>query len=213
MRYFVLTQKKDSGCPVGMLDGALYDRFYESAMIDFVDHGALNWYSGSGYKNGVQIFEPFPEGMVLITKDHGYEFDIRAMGSNFHIISEKFVAVAEKAKVIFESCKRIEVRDRQGNEVSTNEYYAARFLYRDRSEVLDETQSALFGEEGILKIKHMRMNQNLSDPAFRLKDLYPSYDGIFCSEIFYQCADSLGGLRGAGFEDIEAASWPGFRII
>ena len=213
MNFFVLTQMKDSGCPIGMLDGALYDRFYDSSTLKSVDHGAFNWYAGSGYKDGVQTFAPFPDGLVLITKDRGYEFDIRAMGSNFYIVSARFVEAVDAANARFESCKPIDVRDRQGNEATATKYYAARFVYRDRTEVLDESQSSLFGEDGILKIRRLMIRQDVSEPAFRIKDLYPSYDGVFCSDAFRQAADRLGGLRGTGFEDLETAAWPGFRIV
>lgn len=213
MKFFVLTQKKAPGCPLGMLDGALYDRFYDSSKLKSVDHGAFNWYAGSGYKDGVQTFAPFPDGLVWITKERGYEFDIRAMGSNFYIVSARFVEVAEAANVSFESHKPIEVRDRQGGEATQTKYYAARFVYRDRSEVLDESQSSLFGEDGVLKIRRLTIRQDVSEPAFRIKDLFPSYDGVFCSDAFRQHADRLGGLRGTGFEPLDAAVWPGFRIV
>lgn len=211
--FFVLTQKKAPGCPIGMLDGALYDRFYDSSTLKSVDHGAFNWYAGSGYKDGFQTFAPFPDGLVLITKDRGYEFDIRAMGSNFYIVSSTFIQVANAANVTFESCKPIKMLDRQGNEATTTKYHAARLVYRGRSEVLDEARSSLFGEDGILKIKQLRIREDVSEAAFRIKGLYPSYDGIFCSDLFRQRADHAGGLRGVGFEDLETAAWPGFRIV
>ena len=213
MKFFVLTQQKAPGGPVGMLDGALYDRFYDSSKLKSVDHGAFNWYAGSGYKDGVQTFAPFPDGLVFITKDRGYDFDIRAVGSNFYIVSARFVEAADVANVRFESRKPIDVRDRKGNEATATKYYAARFVYRDRTEVIDEPQSSLFGEDGILKIRRLTIRQDVSESAFRIKDLYPSYDGVFCSDAFRQSADRIGGLRGTGFEDLETAAWPGFRIV
>ena len=29
MKYYVLSQRADPGCPIGMLNGALYDKYYQ----------------------------------------------------------------------------------------------------------------------------------------------------------------------------------------
>ena len=72
MKYYVLSQKEDSGCQLGMLNAALYDKFYSD--VADVQHGFFPWYARDcEMKRGCV----FPKNGVLICDDDFYDFDIR----------------------------------------------------------------------------------------------------------------------------------------
>lgn len=91
MRYYVLSQSSAPGCPIGMLNGALSDKYYQDAKSVGVRY--FPWYANPsrGKAHG-----KFSDEVVFITEDDRYDFDVRgALG--FHcLISERFdVAISE----------------------------------------------------------------------------------------------------------------------
>ena len=77
MKYYVFSQKEEPGCQLGMLDAALYDKFYTDA--ESVNHGQFPWYKRAWGESG----QLFPEGGALICKDEYYDFDIRGVSDFF----------------------------------------------------------------------------------------------------------------------------------
>lgn len=212
MKHYALAQKKDRGCPIGMLNAALYDRFYDRSEIDKVEYGNFNWYSGSGYKNGVQTYEPFPDGLVLISKDKLYDFDIRSDSGKFYIASESFIDLARSLGCEFDGCNKIEVRSRDGSSIAEKRYFVVRFKYCEFSDVVDQGNSAFGGEPKLIKLKKLTIRPEVSAALFRIKNLSSSNDAVFCSERFQEGAVQRG-FKGVDFIDLDVAAWPGFRIV
>jgi hypothetical protein len=212
MKHFALAQKKDVDCPVGMLNAVLYDKFYDGKVIDRVEYGNFNWYSGSGYKNGVQTYMPFPDGLVLIAKDKTYDFDIRGDSGKFYIVSESFVELANSLNCEFDGCNRIEVRGRSGETLTPKKYWVVRFKYYNFADVVDLSASAFGGEPGLIKIKKLTIKKEFSASLFRIKDLSSSNDAVFCSEQFHERVVQLR-FKGVDFMDLAITNWPGFRIV
>ena len=73
MKYYVLSQRADPGCPIGMLNGALYDKYYQDTTS--VGVGYFPWYANPSRGKG---HEKFPDGVVFITQDDRYNFDVHA---------------------------------------------------------------------------------------------------------------------------------------
>lgn len=64
MKFYVLTQKQDVGCPLGMLNGVLVDGFDPD--VHKTNYGLQPWYANPA--RGLP-HEPFPETLCFVTKD------------------------------------------------------------------------------------------------------------------------------------------------
>src|SRR5690606_28704187 len=73
MKFYVLTQKQDVGCPLGMLNGVLVDGFDPD--VHKTNYGLQPWYANPA--RGLP-HEPFPETLCFVTKDPKYAFAIRS---------------------------------------------------------------------------------------------------------------------------------------
>ena len=75
MKFYAITQKKEHGCPIGLLNAVLYDHCPEDSTV--IEHGIVYpWYSDPKGLN------EFPEGMCLVAKEKLIDFSIRSISSN-----------------------------------------------------------------------------------------------------------------------------------
>lgn len=86
MKYYILAQKEERGCPRGELNAVLYDQFHENP--EKIEHGYFPWYVSKYSWTGHQ--EKFPIGLCLISKDRLYDFGIRSISDVFLLSARIF---------------------------------------------------------------------------------------------------------------------------
>ena len=134
MEYYVLSQKEEPGCPAGFLQADLYDKFYSDTKG--VEHGFFPWYAE---KIHYKTHTPYPEGMVLISKDKFYDFDIRSV-ARFYIVSDDFMSVCSDLGVGVTDAVAIQVVSKGGEKISSKKKKTSRENPLMRKKPLKEKQ-------------------------------------------------------------------------
>jgi len=192
-----------------MLGGALYDKYYSETKG--VEVGYFPWYANPSRG---KAHEKFPEGLVFITKDKRYDFDVRSDLNFYYLISDKFNILISKFDVPMVDVAPIEVRSTKGGAVSEGKYHAAVFPSFDPEAVANNTESQFVNGKfgGIARIKKLTVNDNFLCHIFKLKDMEGSSNTLICSEAFRDAAIALG-VSGIDFFDAASVDWPTIKPI
>lgn len=209
MKYYALSQKKAPGCPIGMLGGALYDKYYPD--VKAIEVGYFPWYANPSRG---KAHEKFPPGLVFISKDGGYNFDIRGDLNFYYIISDKFKSLISRFEVEAVDVTPISICSQAGEKISEKHYYAAVFQSFSPEMVSDDGESQFvrgkFG--GISRIKRLVVREDFSCHIFKLNDMEGSSNTLICSEQFRDAAMEIG-IEGVDFLDAAAIDWPTVKPI
>lgn len=205
MRFYVLSQKEEVGCQVGMLSAALYDKYYPSA--DDVEYGLFPWYAEKGR---VAIRTPFPDGMVLISKDKNYEFDIRSISRFFYIASDEFLAVCRGLNVLIVDSARIEVFSTKGENIFSKKYNAVLFEELDPRKDTDPLSSFVEDNGRPVRFKKLILPSEWDLDLFKYKRMLSGSDTLICSERFKELS---GNLNGVAFTPLEDVVWSAVKRI
>lgn len=199
MNHYLLLQKEDTGCPIGSFQGVLLDKYHQGAFS--TDYGKQPWYAKPGS-------QPFPEGLCLITREKSVNFDIRSDSSFFYIVSERFIRSCETLAVPFEDRKPIKVCSPRGEPVTETQYWVCRFKAFHIMEVADAPQSKLTEEDNFYhRPKKIVFKDDFSQDLFKLANLPPEINYLFCSERFFQAAKDQD-FRGIEFINTNSYKWP-----
>ncbi|UPF03564.1 hypothetical protein MXB02_23865 [Pseudomonas mosselii] len=204
MKYFVISQAEAPGAPLGFLNAALYDKYYENS--EDVEYGFFPWYAE---RRASREHKPFPVGMVLISKDKSYSFDIRGV-AGFYVVSDEFLRVCSGFTTCVEDFASIEVVAKGGGGISEKKYSAA---YLGGLDVRDYAapESTFIEEDGLIfRIKKLVMNREVGLDLFRFKGLHAGSGTLICSERF---ADSAKGLHGITIQPMDSIVWSQVRRI
>ncbi|MFF7108622.1 Imm43 family immunity protein [Pseudomonas sichuanensis] len=204
MKYFVISQAEAAGAPLGFLNAALYDKYYKDSKG--VEYGYFPWYAE---RRGSEKHTPFPPGMVLISKDESYSFDIRGV-AGFYIASDNLLQVCSGLSTGVKDCASIEVVDSSGQKISEKNYNA---VYIDGLDVRDfaAPESAFIEQDGLIfRIKRLVMKKEVGLDLFRFKGLHAGSGTLICSERF---ADSAVDLQGITLQPMESIIWSQVRRI
>lgn len=199
MNYYVMTDKKERGCPKGLLRADLYDKFYSN--IKKVEHGYFPWYRESR-RSGTRT--PFPEGMVLIAKERLLDFDIRDVSYRFYIASDEFLSLSERFGLKVLDKSRVEVVSQSGKKISSKRYSAVVF---DELEVLPNVgEGSVFDVEGgvLLEFKKLVLPVDLNRGIFKYKGLVGLSDSFICSQEF---KDAAVDLKGVAYTPLDEMDW------
>ena len=197
MNYFVLSQKKQAGCPQGSLNAALYDRFYSDTKK--IEHGFFPWYA-EGYKK--EFHTPYPDGMVLISEDKKYDFEVRNLWSVLYVVSEEFLSVCKLLGVKVVDAVPISVVSKAGAVIAKKNYYAALF------EELDVRTNTAVGtsfveEDGlILRFKKLILPEDINRHLFKFSGLISGSGSLICSEVFREHASEFKGVEFVPLVDV-----------
>lgn len=203
MKFYILSQKQEPGCPLGMLGGILRAGFAPDAHK--TEYGRQPWYADP---SGGRPHRPFPDGLVFITKDKHYGFDLRSDSKFFYLASNELIEACDGLDVRFEDRQRIEVVSRQGKPVADKQYWVCRFQPVTLADAVDAAGSMLESSDGVhTQIRRLRIRTDFPQDLFKLARLDPAIDAMFCSQRFYDRALTLG-LRGITFSDVETFAWP-----
>ncbi|MBN3748897.1 hypothetical protein G3N96_26225 [Burkholderia sp. Se-20373] len=137
MKYYVLSQRADPGCPT--LNGALYDKYYQDTTS--VGVGYFPWYANPSRG---KAHEKFPDGVVFITKDDRYDFDVRADLGFHYLMSERFGAVVSELNVPMVDVAPVRILSLEGTPASGDGYCVAIFP-SFRPEEVDGGESKFLG--------------------------------------------------------------------
>lgn len=190
--HYALSQEKSSGCPVGKLNAALYDKLYEHP--EKVKHGFFPWYEENNFR---QPKHRLPEGIVLIGKDPDYRFGIRNIFKSIYAIDEKFLKTCQEAKVDFHDIQPMATVDRNGTSISKTAYYAVVFkCIEDITEITGENLI----KNDLLHIESFRsinFSEKITDNLFRFSKLSPPVSTLFCTDSFMRLAliNEVEGIR------------------
>jgi len=192
-----MLQKKEPGCPLGVFDAILLDRFRENGKD--TNYGYLPWYSSPGS-------QPFPDGLCLITTFKRFSFDIRSDSSFFYVVSSRFVEAFTEAGGVFEDCKQVEVRSQRGALLAL-QYHVCRFTSHDVDEVSRPDLMECSQDEFLPHPKRLEIRDDFKAPVFKVKKLSARVNLPFCSEAFRKIAQRMQ-LRGIQFENAHGFNWP-----
>ncbi|HSX59208.1 MAG TPA: DUF1629 domain-containing protein [Tahibacter sp.] len=203
MKHYILTQKKEPGCPLGLLNGILHRSFVENAHA--CDYGDYPWYADP---SSGRPHRPFPEGLVFVTEDARYTFDLRSDSRFFYLASNELVAACRHMNVRFEDLQRVDVVSRRGSPVSGNTYWVCRFEAFPVADVIDPANSSIESSDGVhTRIRRLRIREDFDQDLFKLRLLPPETDSLFCSQRFFEFAQQAQ-FKGIAFADVATFDWP-----
>lgn len=206
MKYYALSQVKEPGCPLGDINADLFDKYYpDTKNIHF---GLFPWYAKIGT---IEPPPPLPEGLVLISNDKSYDFDIRSVSKYFYVASEHFISTCKSLSVKLEDYKKIEIVSKTGLPISKNTYYAATFEKLDINLVADKTSQLIEDHGRVFRIKSINIKEELDYHLFKFSGLVGGSDTLICSQSFKDALNSR--LKGAEFIPIENATWSTIKRI
>ncbi|UQS17668.1 hypothetical protein [Pseudomonas sp. HS6] len=205
MNYYVLSQKKDVGCPIGILFADLFDKYYPNTKG--VEFGFFPWYAEKG-KPGPRT--PFPEGMVLISKDKHYDFDIRSVSKFFYVVSDEFLAICNKVNVNIVDSVRIEVVSEAGERISSKNYNAVLFDEMDVRKNCDPASTFVEENGRPVRFKKLILPDEWDLDIFKYRRLVSGSDSLICSQSFKDLAIDLKGVE---FTPLETVVWSGIRRV
>ncbi|WP_248741315.1 MULTISPECIES: Imm43 family immunity protein [unclassified Pseudomonas] len=205
MNFYVLSQKEEQGCPVGILRADLFDRYY-SCTRD-VEFGFFPWYAERG-KPGPRT--PFPEGMVLISKDENYEFDIRSVSKFFYVVSDEFLAACNSFNVNMVDSVRIDVVSEGGKCISSKHYNAVLFDELDVRTNCDPASTFVEEKGRPIRFKKLVLAEDWKFDLFKYRRQVSGSDSLICSQVF---RDAAIDFKGIDFTPLETVVWSGIRRI
>ncbi|MFJ4145896.1 Imm43 family immunity protein [Pseudomonas sp. NPDC089734] len=198
MKFYVMSEKKERGCPVGLSNSALYDKFYPD--IKKVKHGYFPWYSES---RRAASRTPFPQGMVLISKEKLFDFDIRSDSNFFYIASEEFLSLCKDFGLGVVDQAKIEVVSQSGKSISSKCYSAVLFEELDVVSNTDESSSFYVRSGLIGGFERLVLPAGWCKDIFKYKWLVGGSDTFICSEAFKDAAVYLKGIEYIPLEEVE----------
>ncbi|WP_143331058.1 hypothetical protein [Burkholderia aenigmatica] len=208
MKYYVLSQRSAPGCPVGMLNGALYDRYYPDARR--VEVGYFPWYANPSRR---KAHEPFPDGVVFITEEARCDFDVRSDLGFYYLISERFGATLSALSVPMVDVAPVEILSLAGERVSGSGYCVSIFPSFQPEEVDAGESSFVTGKfGGIERIRKLVVSSDFSCPVFKLAGMVGSSNSLICSGDFRDEAIRRG-IEGVEFLDVESVDWPAVKPV
>ncbi|MGZ2746575.1 hypothetical protein [Burkholderia stagnalis] len=206
MKYYALLERKERGCPVGSMQGVVYDKFVEN--VRDLEYGLKPWYNT--FDDRVKIF---PGEMFLISRDKLIAYDIRSggAGSKFNIISSGFLDLLKEFSVPIGDAQAINIVSEKGRSVSAGGYFIVSFgrsIYQSMDDVVGEG-SVLKPDEfgGQFSIEKLSVKNGFDGDFFKIGNLYPGQDPIFCSERFAEAMARRGVGAGVELRDIEEIQW------
>ncbi|MGY2277490.1 Imm43 family immunity protein [Pseudomonas monsensis] len=204
MEHYVLSQKEEFGCPTGFLQADLYDKFYSDTKG--VEYGFFPWYAE---KIHYKTHTPYPEGMVLISKDKFYDFDIRSF-ARFYIVSDDFMSICSDLDVVVTDAVPIKVVSKDGEAISSKSYNAVLFEELDaRSET--DPASTFIEEDGLIfGFKKLVLPPDFKRDLFKFKGLISGSNTLICSREFKELARDI---KGVNFTPLESVLWSAIKPI
>ncbi|MDF9619098.1 hypothetical protein P5705_15735 [Pseudomonas entomophila] len=186
----MLSQKKDIGCPVGKLNAALYDRFYDNAKS--MDHGIFPWYANAALG---RPHEKLPEGLVLIASVKKIEFSVRMLYDRLYAASEEFLEVCRELGVQMLDCVKIDVVSSLNKSIVSSQYYVVVFDVADYDALVMSSSEVSEGMRGWINDFDQLDIRDSAPDLFRLNRLHPRIATLFCSDEFKRKLDGKG-LKG-----------------
>jgi hypothetical protein len=208
MKYFILSCKKERGCPAGYLSSILYDRFYPRKETKEIEHGYFPWYKDA-LKPNVRTF--LPEKLCLIAKEPLYDFAIRNHMGDIYYVSEDFLSLLKKYNVPLCDSAPISVCSQDGKRITERDYFVVILETLNVSDVVDMENSVLEidGFGFVRRVKKLAIKSNLSQDFFKIAKIAQSrYITPLCSERFREEMLSMN-TKGIDFVPLEEAKqWP-----
>ncbi|MFF7108623.1 hypothetical protein [Pseudomonas sichuanensis] len=188
MKHYVISQKKDAGSQLGLLDAALFDKAYET--WDEVRYGYFPWYANSTRK---RPHEKMPAGMVLVGKSKKYYFGARRLARGLYAINGKFYLACLEAGVKFVDVEKVNFIIDGGAENPVS-YYAAVFESYPCDEVIESASNMTCDEYGSVESFERFKLRSPDSAVFRIGGLSPYIDTLYCTEDFKIIAERHGVL-------------------
>lgn len=188
MKFYVISQKKDAGSHLGLLDAALFDKAYEN--WDEVQYGYFPWYANA---TRIVPHEKMPTGMVLVGKSKKYYFGARSLARGLYAINAKFYLACLEAEVKFVDVEKVNFIVGGGAENLVS-YYAAVFKSYPCDEVIESTSSVTCDEYGWIESFERLELKSPGGAVFRIGGLSPYIDTLYCTDGFKKIAERHGVL-------------------
>ncbi|WP_446904620.1 Imm43 family immunity protein [Burkholderia sp. YIM B11467] len=202
--YYALLEKKERGCPVGAMQGVVYDKFVENVLD--LNYGEKPWYNYRDLPG-----EMFSGEMFLISRDKLISYDIRSSGgdSKFHIVSQGFLEILIDFSVPIQESRPIAIVDSKGRDISEKKYHIISFgsdIYKE--DVLDKSSIVGLNEFGDrFIVGSVDFKGGFKSDFFKIKNLDLAQSAIFCSEEFVREAVKRKVVAGVEFRGIEEVDW------
>jgi hypothetical protein len=204
MAYHALLEKKERGCPIGFMQGVVYDTFVKK--VDKISYGYKPWYNASDKSRPL-----FPGEMFLISKDKLIAYDLRHGSEKFHIVSSGFFELLRDFQVPFEEVQPINIVNSKGISIAEKDYYILSFgqrIHQKKNDVLDAQSVFSADEYGHMSvIEKLIIKPGIYKDFFKIQGVDTGQDVIFCSEKFMEAAIAKKVNAGIAFMNIEDIPW------
>ncbi|NTX26621.1 hypothetical protein HT746_05620 [Burkholderia pyrrocinia] len=204
MNYYALLEKKERGCPIGAMQGVVYDRFVEN--VRDVKYGEKPWYSYLDSSGAM-----FSDEMFLISRDKLISYDIRSSGadSKFHIVSRDFLGILIDFSVPIKEERPIAIVNSRGKSIAENDYHIIAFesgIYKE--DVLKDSSIVGLNEFGnCFVVGAIEFKEDFGEDFFKIKNLDLAQNSIFCSEEFAREAVKRRVAAGVEFRRVDEINW------
>lgn len=197
MKYYSMVAREEEGCPIGLYNAFLVPMYVKDVIKS--EFGLHPWYAGPRRLD--QPLKDLPRGLVLITKDSDYLFDIKSGSAYFYVASSTFIDCLPELKTNILQIEEVEYVNYKGVPIKEKKYYVFRTKKILKDVALDLKKS-FFHNNSPRNFKNLIMNESLNLDVFDIAGLWPSKITLVCSEkakdIF--CARSI---KGVSFVEIE----------
>lgn len=189
---FAIFEKEDKFCPT-LLEGILHTEFFEKNPFEARDSDDGEW------RTTRNIVTELPKELWFVSKDRGYEFDLRWDSEGFFISSE-FLNLLLKFGINNFHYTKLHMVNKHKKSISSKEYYYVRF-YDRLEDVIDMEKSNIefYKQNGrIKKIWDLQLKKSNILPGVFLIDNTKILNILFCSEEFKNETEKLK-LKGITF--------------
>ncbi|WP_200626171.1 hypothetical protein [Pseudomonas sp. LAM2023] len=194
MKYYMMSCRKEPGCPVGLLDVVLFDKSYDD--WDSVEYGYFPWYANSVRR---RPHEKLPEGLIMVGRSKKYIFGVRQITRDFYAMSSDFYKACLSSGVDFSDIEKVDFKVSGGGEVNPVSYYVGMFDSYDIDSIVSSDASLSFDEFGkVVAFSQLDFNDGPFAPVFKIKGLRAQVDTLFCNEDFVRAALD-NNVRGVDF--------------
>lgn len=194
MQHFMLMQKKEAGCPIGLLNMAMYDKSYRD--FGSVKHGFLPWYAEHKWTGPAT---PLPGGLIVASKVRRPRFGVRNLFKTIYLADQDFWDSSLEAGAVFNDVQRIDLVTSSNGVPHADQGYRAivpKILGIDA--LGPDSRHSPMQSSLIETYTRLSISKDVAEPLFMINGLAPMFTGLICSTPMKNCLQARR-IRGVDF--------------
>jgi hypothetical protein len=201
-----MTQKQDTGCPLGYMSVVVSNGFVED--IEKRHYGYFPWYAMPRRRGTAP--PPLPKtGLCMISLNKRYNFDIRGIGGikKMYAMSGNFWEHARGLQTNFHEFVPASFLYKDGSVLANQRYIITRPDRLSLNDSIDHNASDFEVTQYGPSIRKLSIQETLEFDLFTLDTLSTAQDSIFCSEQAVSQLDK-SSIKGIQFTELSSVNWP-----